>query len=308
MILRVPGPLYFLFEIYVPLYLVVAVVYLLYGARPSRLPIISRIRNRYWLLGLLPFVLLNIYLVTANHFGLAKLSSTVFNPIVVTVFLIVTTYATHQYRLFDIEFYIPWSKVRKRKTVFYQRIQATIAEIADLRSVHQVLQLLANTFRCPVALLGGLRPMAAIEGSRNQRVIAAKEAIAMAELPRDALGQIDHIVIAHEIEDAMPRMYSLMKKHHIAAIVPFYPRASTAANWMLLGDPFSEEVYTPLDFYMVEQIFDRIISDRFLDKLLLRSQLSEAPESVKSPSTFGSRVGRQSTNAERSRGGRSRKS
>lgn len=145
-------------------------------------------------------------------------------------------------------------------------------------------------------------------GSRSQRVIAAKEAIAMAELPRDALEQIDHIAIAHEIEDAMPRMYGLMKKHHIAAIVPFYPRTSTAANWMLLGDPFSEEVYTPLDFYMVEQIFDRIISDRFLDKLLLHSQLAEAPESAKSPSTFGSRVGRQNTNAERSRGGRSRKS
>ena len=130
--------------------------------------------------------MLNIYLITANHFGLAKLSSSVLNPIVVTVFLIVTTYATHQYRLFEIEFYIPWSKVRKRKTVFYQRIQATIAEIADLRSVREVIQLLADTFRCPVTLVGGSHPMVAIEGSRNQRVIAAKEAIAMAELPRDA--------------------------------------------------------------------------------------------------------------------------
>ena len=280
-ILRVPGPLYFLFETYAPLYLLAAVVYLLYGARPSRLSVINRIRNRYWLLGLLPFVLLNIYLITANHFGLAKLSSSVLNPIVVTVFLIVTTYATHQYRLFEIEFYIPWSKVRKRKTVFYQRIQATIAEIAGLRSVREVIQLLADTFRCPVTLVGGSHPMVAIEGSRNPRVIAAKEAIVMAELPRDALEQIDHIVIAHEIEDAMPRMYSLMKRHHVAAIVPFYPRGGAAANWMLLGDPFSEEVYTPLDFRMVEQLFDRI-SDRFLDKLLLlRSQLVEVRQEMR---------------------------
>lgn len=280
-ILRVPGPLYFLFETYAPLYLVATVVYLLYGARPSRSSVINRIRNRYWLLGLLPFVLLNIYLITANHFGLAKLSSTVFNPMAVTIFLIVTTYATHQYRLFDIEFFIPWSKVRKRKTVFYQRIQATIAEVADLQSVREVLQLLADTFRCPVTLIGGLRPVVATEGGRTQRLVAAKEVIAMAELPRDALEKIDHIVIAHEIEDAMPRMYSLMKQHHVAAIVPFYPRAGAAANWMLLGDPFSEEVYTPLDFRMVEQLFDRI-GDRFLDKLsLLRSQLEEVRQEMR---------------------------
>ena len=44
---------------------------------------------------------------------------------------------------------------------------------------------------------------------------------------------------------------------------------------MLLGDRFSEEVYTPVDFQLVEQLFRRI-SDRFLDKLLLmRSQLDE---------------------------------
>src|SRR5690606_23104492 len=48
-ILRIPGPQYYLFETYAPLYLIAAIVYLVYGARGSRPSTIGRLRNRYWL-------------------------------------------------------------------------------------------------------------------------------------------------------------------------------------------------------------------------------------------------------------------
>jgi DNA-binding NtrC family response regulator len=68
----------------------------------------------------------------------------------------------------------------------------------------------------------------------------------------------------------------------VAAIVPFHPRSETAASWMLLGDRFSEEVYTPLDFKMVEELFGRM-ADLFLDKLLLmRTQLTDTQREVRS--------------------------
>ena len=270
-ILRVAGPLYFLFETFAVLYLLAALAYLVYGARRSRAPIINRTRNRLWLAALSPFVLLNGYVIVANHFGLAKLSSTVFVPIAITLFLAITTYATHQYRLFDIEFYIPWSKVRKRKTAFYDRIRAMVAEIADLGSgsISHAVNRLADTFRCPVALVDDSRAVLAAAGP--SRITA---------LPLNMLRNVDHIMVANEIADAKPEMYALMKQHGIGAIVPFHPHSQNAASWLLLGDSFSENVYTPLDFRMVEQLFDKM-ADLFLDKLVaMRMQLADAQRHI----------------------------
>ncbi|HLQ25573.1 MAG TPA: helix-turn-helix domain-containing protein [Acidiferrobacterales bacterium] len=280
-ILCSPGPLYFLYETYAVLYLVAALVNLIYGARRTRFPVISRTRNRLWLLALTPSALLLSYIIIANHFGWTRLTSIFYFPITLTFFLVITTYATHRYRLFDIEFYIPWSKVRKRKMVFYARIQATIAEIADLRSVREILQLLADTLRCPVALVGGPRSMVAAIEAPQPTVATAREALTLAEFPRVALEKIDRIVIAHEIAETMPETHALMNRHGVAAIVPFHPHSDAAANWMLLGKQFSEQVYTPLDFKVVEALFDRI-AERFLDKLLLlRSQFSEARQDLR---------------------------
>lgn len=276
-ILRVPGRLYFLFETYASVYMLAAVSSLVYGARASRAAF-PRTRNRLWLYALLPIALLVVYLVVANHFGWTRLTSTFYLPLAVTLFLGITTYATHQYRLFDIEFYFPWSKARKRKTVFYERIRATIAEIADLKSLGEMLRLLAGALQCQVALVGGPRPVIALVDGQS---VNAKNDLSLSEFPRDALGRIDHIVVANEIADCFPELHALMKRHKVGAIVPFNSHSSTAAHWMLLGEHFSDQVYTPLDFKVVETLFDRI-GERFLDNLLLlRSQLAEANDELR---------------------------
>src|SRR5690606_22414174 len=158
-LLREPGPWYFLFETYATAYMLAALSGMFYGARGARRNALARTRNRLWLFALSPIALLVVYLIVANQFGWTRLTSTFYLPVAVTFFLFVATYATYEYRLFDVEFFLPWSKVRRRKTAFYQRIQATIAEIAELRSVRQVLDLMAHTLRCQVALIGGPRPL-----------------------------------------------------------------------------------------------------------------------------------------------------
>ncbi len=276
-ILRVPGPLYVLFEVYLLLYVLAGLVYLIYGARNSRPSVINRVRNRLWLLGLFPFVLLHVYLIVANHFGLAKISSTVSVPIALTFVLIVTTYATHQYRLFDIEFFIPWSKVRKRKTAFYARIQATVAEIADLPSVKEILEHLAKTLHCQVALIGGPRPLVSLVDGQASSLSAQ---MALSEFPRAALQRVDRIVVGNEIADRSPELHALMKQHRVGAIVPFNSHNATSAHWMLLGERFSDHIYTPLDFRVIETLFDKL-AERFTDNLLLlRSQLTHAKEEL----------------------------
>lgn len=276
-ILRVPGPFYFLFETYIAVYFLAALVNLVFGARSGRPYGLRRTRNRLWLLGLLPTGLLLVYLIVANHFGWTKITSTIYIPITLTFFLIVTTYATHQYRLFDIEFFVPWSRVRKRKTAFYRRIQAMIAEIAEMRSVRDILEFLASAFQCQVALVGGLRPLMAFA---NGQQIGVSTQLLLSKFPREALEKVDQIVVANEIADRQPQLYSLMKQYKVGAIVPFNSHSATSAHWMLLGERFSDQVYTPLDFRFVEALFDKI-AERFLDNLtLLRSQLADARDEI----------------------------
>jgi DNA-binding protein Fis len=262
---KVPGSLYFLFQLYATTYLCGAAAALLYGAKrhPS---IFRRQQNKLLLLGLFPFVALAVTIIALQQFGFRGFNSTVTLPLAITFFLAISAYATHQYRLLDIEFFIPWSKVRQRKTAFYKRIQAIVAEIAQLPTVNKILQSLSETLHCPVVLVGGPKPAIAMAG----------DAFTAARFPREALKKIDHIIVANEIVEADADMFALMKRHKVAAVVPFHPHSEAAASWMLLGEAFSEHVYTPLDFKVVESLFDRL-ADHFLDKqLLLRSQLSEA--------------------------------
>jgi hypothetical protein len=276
-ILRVPGPNYFLFEIYALIYALAATIYVIYGARGSRASVVNRNRNRWWLVGFAPLVLLHFYLIIANHFGLAKISSTVFVPIALTLFLIVTTYATHQYRLFDITFFVPWSKVRKRKTEFYRRIQTMIAAISELQSIPDLLQRLANTLRCQVALIGGPEPAVAfVEG--QDRPLSPD--LTFTKFPRALLAQVKHIVVADEIAESRPELYAVMRQSEVGAIVPFKAHGTTDSRWMLLGNHFSNHVYTPLDFKMVERLF-AALADRFLDDFVLaKSELAETREEL----------------------------
>ena len=263
---KVPGPLYFLFEAYVIIYAIGIIALLTYGSIKQNVPY-KRLKNKIMLLGLSPLALLIILIVALQHFaGFRLFNTTATLPIALTFFLIVTAYATHQYRMFDIEFYIPWSKIRKRKTAFYNRIRAMISEIVDLKSVKEVAERLADTLRCPVAILGSNKPVLALAGGSPF----------MAEFPKVQLRKFDHIIVANEIVDSLPDLYASMKSHGVAAIVPFYPHSQHASGWLLLGDSFSKQVYTPLDFRMVEQLFDKM-ADLFLDKLLtIRTQLASA--------------------------------
>jgi len=266
---RIPGPLYGAFEIYAIGICLTVLGILAYGVFRHN-SAYERARARIVLIAIVPLNLVLIAVLVALHTGVRLFNASVTMPIALMFFLALTAYATHQYRLFDIQYFIPWSKVRQRKTEFYGRIRKMIAEIADLTSASQVVGRLADTLHCPVALVGGPNPV----------LSSAKGVMRMINFPVEELRRIDQIVIANEIAQAQPATHRLMKQHGVAAIVPFYPHSRSAASWMLLGDSFNEQVYTPLDFKMVEQLFTHM-AEQFLDKLLfLRSQLHEARDQL----------------------------
>jgi hypothetical protein len=266
---HVSGPLYFLVEAYVLGYVWAIVAALIYGAIYQSTGA-KRRKNRWMLLGLIPMGVLVTLAVLMERLGITAFNTTFTLPFPITFFLLVSAYATHQHRLFDIAFFLPGSPVRRRKTAFYDRIRALIAELADLPSVNQAINRLADTLQCPVVLLGSNRPVvAAVGGAQN-----------MALIPTSALHRYDHIVVASEIADTDAATYTAMKNHGVGAIVPFHPYARSASGWLLLGGSFSDRVYSSLDFRMVETLFDKM-GELFLDKLLsMRSQLATTTQRV----------------------------
>ena len=262
---RVAGPLFTTFEVYAIGIFITVVGVLIYGSK-CQVTSQKRAKNSMMLLAIIPVAVLVIVVLTLLRLGIKWFSTPLTLPIAFTYFLVVTAYATHQHRLFDIQFYIPWSKVRARKTAFYNRVRAMIAEIADLGSVREATHRLSETLGCSVALVSTGKPVLAVAGGAQQ----------MVSFPLEQLHNINRIVVANEIADTSPETYAIMRQHGVAAVVPFYPHSQSASGWMLLGDAFSEQVYTPLDFKMVEQLFDKM-AELFLDKLLLmRSQLAAA--------------------------------
>ncbi|MFL6623859.1 MAG: helix-turn-helix domain-containing protein [Sulfurifustis sp.] len=273
---RIPGPLYWAFELYVIATAVSAIGILAYGMKGQRSGY-RKAQLKIVLIAMVPLNLVAIGVLVALHTGVRLFNASVTMPIALTFFLLLTAYATHQYRPFDIEFFIPWSKVRKRKSAFYQRIQAMIAEVAELRSVKEMLENVAQVLHCQVALIGGPRPLVALV--KGQQLSPGD--LPLSRFPRQVLEKVDHIVVVNEIADRLPELHGLMKQHKVGAIVPFNAHAAASAHWMLFGEHFSDHVYTPLDFKMVETLFERI-SERFLDNLLvLRTRLADADADIR---------------------------
>ncbi|MDH5631469.1 MAG: hypothetical protein OEZ10_00595 [Gammaproteobacteria bacterium] len=266
---RVAGPLWVLYEIFTLGNCLVGIGILYHGARNTESES-QRLRLTTVLLGIVPAILVGISVAVALRIGILKFNTAITLPVATTFFLMVTAYAIHQHRLFDIQFYIPGTRVRKRKTSFYRRMRNMISEIADLNSAEDVIHRVSDTLRCPVALITG-----------NKQVLAAGNASHMAGLPRTSLASIDHIMIAREIESVHPSLHQVMKRHGIAAVVPFFPHSEHASGWLLLGDSFSNTVYTPLDFQLVEELFDKM-AELFLDKMLtIRTQLADTARALR---------------------------
>jgi len=268
---QIAGKGYWLFEIYAAVYCSITLAALLYGSRNQNTPS-KRLKNKLMGFGMLPMGAVIGLVMTMQHQGVdAQFNTTATLPLAITIFLAITAYAIHQHRLFDFEFYIPGSNVRKRKTVFYDRIRKLIAEIAELPSATEAVSLLAAALKCPIVLLDGKQNIVAAAGnSRN-----------MAAISPESLSQLNHIAVREELYSARPEIYRNMAQHHISAIVPFYPKTKRAAGWLLMGESFNEQVYSPQDFKLVEQLFDKM-ADLFLEGMVsMRAEIGETESQLK---------------------------
>ncbi|MFL6621959.1 MAG: 3-oxoacyl-[acyl-carrier-protein] synthase III C-terminal domain-containing protein [Sulfurifustis sp.] len=252
---KIPGPLFFLWEAYVIGYFLIVLVLLISNIRKQQ-DVFRRLQNKLLLLGLSPFIALAIAIIVLQRFGFREFNSTATLPVAITFFLIVTAYAIHQHRLFDVEFFIPWSRVRKRKTLFYQRIQTLIAEVTQISSRQKILEALSDLFRCHVALVSGERVVVACSATVDFN--ASADNFRADAFAREALTNIRHFVVAREVKEDNPTLHQLMQRYHLGAVVPFNALNIAGNYWLVFGNGFNEQVYTSLDFKRVEALFRRV--------------------------------------------------
>lgn len=255
-VVRVPGPYYFLAATYFALYILASLANLIYGARRGRPSATARARNRLWLLAILPTAALVMYLVAAQHLGIAKLTGAVYLPITVTFFLLVTAYAISHQRLFDVDILFPWSRNRRERVAFRARIDATADQAREQRTPHELLERLRETLHCAVALASSSRPLMA----------AAGLPVTVAEFPREALKEITTTTVRDEIRDTNPALAQKMTEHGIEAVVPCFPNSKTLGSWLLLGEGFSKNVYSTDDFEHLEHLI-AAVRDHLIDKI-----------------------------------------
>ncbi len=266
---RIPGPLFGLLEIFIFSSCGLALVLFSFGTLYQETPH-QRAQNALLLTAVLPMIVIVVVVLALLHVGIKWLNASVILPVGITFFLAIAAYAIHHHRIFDIHFYIPWSKVRRRKTTLHGGIRRLIAEIAELPTVEQLVNRLSETLQCPVSLVNSFAP-----------ITAGSNALHMTKISRPALQNIHEITVAREIATTNPQIHREMRSHGIAAVVPFNPRSEDLNGWLLLGQTFESNVYSNLDFRVVEELFQKA-SDLFLDKFVaLRSKLRTANEEIR---------------------------
>lgn len=260
---RVPGPQYHWFELYALVYLVASIGILTVSAIVSRNRSNKR-KNIIILAGMAPIIVMPIAVILLQRHGVSSFTLPLWFPLGLTFFLIVAAYAIHEHRLFNIFFHLPGTRMRRRRTAFHQGIRDFVAEMDRLPdlSVEQALDKLAGTLKCSVAIVGAGRPP--VE-ARPQ--FASVHHLRTDKLDRDKLNAIDQITVTRELRREDPESYSSLSRANCAAVIPFRPFRGTSAGWLLLGGGERAPDELPVDFALVESLFDRM-GDLFLENII----------------------------------------
>lgn len=260
---RVTGHLYILFEIYAIGYLV-ASISILGLATICSTNRVHRRKNDITLFGMLPMTALPIIVIVLQKYGINTFNLLILFPLALTFFLIITAYAIYEHRLFNIFFHLPGTRLRRRHTAFHRRITDFLSELDRLPSIsiEEALSRLATTLRCSVAVVGAGKGLLQAEP-----VSSASDCLHFDRLRAGELEKIDRIVVTKELKRQDPELYSVLSHANCAAVIPFRPFRGASAGWLLLGGARNAPGELPIDFSVVEDLFDRM-GDLFLENIV----------------------------------------
>jgi DNA-binding protein Fis len=269
---RVPGDLYVLFEFYAIGYLLASISVLVVAAVYSSNRV-NRRKNIITLLGMLPMTALPIVVILLQKYGINIFNLLIFFPLALTFFLIIAAYAIYEHRLFNIFFHLPGTRLRRRHTAFHRRITEFLSELDRLPvvSIEDALDRLAAALKCSVALVGGGKEPLQADPAAAMR----SGGLNMEKLEEGELDKIDRIVLTKELKREDPEIFAALSGANCAAVIPFRPFKGTSAGWLLLGGARNEPEELPIDFAIVEDLFDRM-GDLFLENIVREREQAES--------------------------------
>lgn len=268
---RIPGSLYWIYELYVVTTMVAIMLLPVWGLRRDR-DIAMRNRCKLWVVLSAPLVVLVLIIIGLLHFGIHWFNVTVTTPLLIATFMAAVGYAVHHQRPIDLNFYLPGSRIKTFKINLYTKLADFSREIPRIRNIGRLLRQLAAILKCPVALV-----------SQRAVLYDTSKTSKLPSFPISALHDIGHMTVANEVRESDPSLYALMVQHSVAAIVPLFPHSKAARHWLLLGEPFSRSIYMPQDFREIERVFGRI-AGLLLDKLL---EAEEKPSQMQKVAVSG---------------------
>lgn len=268
---RVPGPLYVWFEIYALGYLFASISILAVAAMYSTNRN-QKTKNLITLFGMAPIIIMPMVVIVLQTMGLNVFNLPLWFALALTFFLMVMAYAIYEHRLFDIFFHLPGTRLHSRRTSFHQRVRDFTAELDRLPSisVEEALNKLAATLKCSVALVGAGR-----ETLEAEPLSSDPGRMQVAALRASGLDRIDDIVLTKELKTQDPEVYATLSNANCAAVIPFRPFKETSAGWLLLGGRRNAPDELPIDFALVESLFERM-GDLFLENIVRERQQLDA--------------------------------
>ena len=259
---RIPGPLYPAVEILVIGVLLGSIALFVRGVVKHESPRMQ-LMNAYMIVAFIPLVLVGVIVLVALRFFDASVNAAVVGPIAITIFLLVTAYATHHYKLFDISFCIP-SMVRRRAGGTEAKLQRLLSDLPE--TIPRVLKEIADAVKSPIALLG-----------RGDPVMVGGN-IALVDLNRDDLVELSEFTSTSAIRDSTLR--SKLERNDVGFIAPFSPEKDSK-SWLVFGSPAKETIVTGESFELTGRLCDRINAYYGTDFVAYKTTLREVQEVIK---------------------------
>lgn len=253
------GSYYWVYEIFLTLSLLLLLLFPVLGLRPNR-PEGKRNQCKLWIAAASPLVVLVGVITYLLHLQIHWFNATVTAPLLIALFLATVGYVIHNTRVIELNFYIPWSKARRDKTGLYRKIEELGREPERVSSVHELITHISATLGCPVALILNDDSVVTDSGraEHGRRVPTASE-----------LREFTQLAVIYESSTLSKTHHELMSRYGIEAVIPFFPYSNAAACWIVCGPPFSQRIYSVLDFRILKTQFEKL-SGLLIDQVIAR--------------------------------------
>lgn len=211
---------------------------------------------KLWIAATAPLVLLVLTVITLLQLNIRWFNISVTSPFIVALAFASIGYVVHKRPIIEIDFYIPGSRARKRKTSFYHQLSDLERDVVRIPSLQEVVDRVSDVLRCPIALVTIFGLSLKSQGAPEK----------LLKLSAAELTGIDRFT-ARDAEISSRAIYGLLLKSRTEAVIPFFPHASSLSFWLLCGEPFNRQIYSARDYKLFKGIIEKL-AGLLLEKMI----------------------------------------